>query len=132
MSNHKGVWLSLLTVAVVIAGLTAAFWFAWTGVIGNGHEAFIKLDIKNVEAAVMTYHSRHGKYPETLDQLARPGDDGSPAILKDKRDLIDRWDQPFRYDPRQQHPRTGIPLIWSVGPPGENKRFSNWDPFSAN
>jgi hypothetical protein len=82
-------------------------------------------DVKKLEMAVGAWKRLYGGVlPESLQQLVQPRDDG-PAILE-KRALIDPWDQPYHYDPSQLHPVTGVPRIWSDGPPDQKEPISNW------
>lgn len=85
-----------------------------------------RLDCKSLQQAVSTYYDRHNTFPKTLVELTgREIPEGMPYL--EEKALIDPWGIPYNYDPNSRHQRTGMPLIYSSGPPGQNKRISNWD-----
>jgi hypothetical protein len=83
-------------------------------------------DIKSLDLAISTFFTKHGHYPATLRELAEPQPDGSPPILADKT-WTDPWGNAYIYDQHARQPMTERPLVYSNGPPGQNKRISNWD-----
>jgi hypothetical protein len=85
-----------------------------------------KRDIKALDLAIATFLTRHGMYPTTLPELAEPQPDGSPPILAEKT-FLDPWGNPYVYELASRQPMTERPLVYSHGPPGQNKRISNWD-----
>src|SRR5262249_21314027 len=118
--------MEIIVVVAIILILAGAGVFVYTSVLAGSREDRAKLDVKSLESAVTTYYTRKGYYPETLQQLAQRQEDGGAALLTEKA-LIDPWNQPYVYEPNTKHPTTDRPLIYSNGPPGMNKRISNWD-----
>jgi hypothetical protein len=86
-----------------------------------------KMDCKVLAQAVTVFHERYGFYPETLAELAKRQADGSPALLNSEKALNDPWGNPYLYTRGELQPKTGRPLIWSNGPPGQDLRISSWD-----
>jgi hypothetical protein len=87
-----------------------------------------KLDVKSLQLVVTTYFVKHAVYPETLKELTQRQPDGTPAMLAETG-LLDPWERPYQYDPKQRDPKTDRPLIWSQGPnPGQpGSIIANWE-----
>jgi len=81
---------------------------------------------KTLETALKACYAdpRYGRYPDSLEFLANPGD-GARAFVEPGA-LFDPWHQPFQYNPNEWHPTTGVPKVYSLGPPGKNQPISNW------
>src|SRR5205823_2932065 len=84
-----------------------------------------KFDTKTLEKAATIYKQNFGEWPESLEVLAKDQPDGRAAFI-DPANLVDPWGTPYHYDPKQLHPETGVPQIWTDGPPGSAGRFANW------
>jgi hypothetical protein len=87
-----------------------------------------KLDVKTLEVAIQAWHVKFAEWPASLEKLTEPSKD-TPAFLL-KSALTDPWGRPYRYDPKQRHPKTDVPLIWSDGPIPRDAggRIANWSP----
>jgi len=87
-----------------------------------------KIDVKNLEKAVLAYKIKNGEFPESLAVLAQVQKDGSPAYLE-KPLLRDPWDRPYQYEPNVVNQQTGYPLIYSQGPDPKDKKgyIRNWE-----
>jgi hypothetical protein len=122
------VFCSVLLVAcfggVVLLGLD---WVISRGDIEKNRESRAKIDVKMLEKAVKIFFDSNGRYPDKLDELAATQTGSSHGIVPTEA-LEDPWRQPYHYDLAKRHPVTGMPLIYSQGPPGHNKRFYNWPP----
>jgi Type II secretion system (T2SS), protein G len=86
------------------------------------------LQIKSLETVVTAYFVRHGAYADSLKALTQRQPDGGPAMLVETG-LLDPWERPYLYDPKQRNPKTDRPLIWSQGPnPGQpGSIIANWE-----
>jgi Type II secretion system (T2SS), protein G len=93
---------------------------------GESRERIAKSGVKTLETAARAYHIWHEKYPPTLKVLTEP-DDGRPPALEPAA-LIDPWGRPYQYGPKQRHPQTGVPLIYSQGadPDDPADDIRNW------
>jgi general secretion pathway protein G len=113
--------LVVVAILVVLAGIGVAV-FRY---LDTGKEGAAKMQVKNIETAVMSYNLDHKQFPESLNVLTQPSE-GKAAYLKQK-DLVDPWNRPFEYHPDQLS-STGEPLIMSQGAnPGQSKVIRNWD-----
>jgi general secretion pathway protein G len=82
-----------------------------------------KMDIKKIETAVGNYYSRHNVYPDNLQALTQPDENGVSGMLS-QQDLLDPWNQPYEYNPGQMTSR-GVPMISSRGPQGNAQNINN-------
>jgi len=113
--------LVVVAILVILAGIGIAV-FRY---MDTGKEGAAKMQIKNIETAVMNFQLEHKQWPENLQILTQPTD-GKAASLKQK-DLVDPWGRPYEYHPENLSP-TGEPLILSRGVnPGQSKAISNWE-----
>jgi general secretion pathway protein G len=84
-----------------------------------------QVDVKTLEKAVQAYNIKNPTQPlQSLDVLAQLQQDGTAAYISPES-LIDPWGQPYVLD-GTPHPTTRVPLIYSNGAPGTNKRIQNW------
>src|SRR5947208_1401986 len=73
-----------------------------------------RYNLKSLDKALADYRAEHGRWPDTLEQLAEPQPDGGQAFV-DTRPLTDPWGRPYHFDPERRHPNTNYPLVWSEG-----------------
>jgi Type II secretion system (T2SS), protein G len=126
----KNYWLPIGAGLLVVLGAGAFFWhFVVNGIAGGGYTSWdrAKGDVRNIEAALLTYQTNNKSLPDNLEKLTEPQPNGGTALLE-KEALIDPWSRPYQYDPKQLHPTTEIPRVWSDGPdPGNpDKKIANW------
>ena len=111
---QQGFTLIEIMVVVGIIGLLVAVLIP--NVMGKMDEARIasaRVQIKNVEEALVSYNMKHGgKYPDSLDVLTQETDT-EDALLQGGTD--DPWGNPLQYEKRGRK----RPLITSGGPDGE-------------
>jgi general secretion pathway protein G len=119
--------MEIIVVVAIILILASAGVVAYTTMLAGAKEDRAKLDCKSLDQAVGVYFAKHGQYPASLQELAQRQPDGSPSILKSEKALIDPWGNAYIYDQGSRHQTNDTPLIYSNGPPGLNKRISNWD-----
>jgi general secretion pathway protein G len=123
--------MEIIVVVTIILILAGSGIFVFTGVLDKSREQRAQMDVKSLEKAVQVYYVRHGQNPPDLQTLCQRQSDGSPALL-DQRALLDPWNQPYIFEPGNLHPLTAVPHIYSQGPPGMGKMFSNWPGEGAN
>jgi general secretion pathway protein G len=82
-------------------------------------------DIKRLEVVLTKYKLDVGEFPKTLTELAPVGPATGLWYLEDSM-LKDPWGNDWEYNPALVNPKTGIPRIGSLGPPGQNAPIHNW------
>jgi general secretion pathway protein G len=118
--------MEIIVVVAIILILASAGVVVYTTLLAGTKEDRAKMDCKSLQTVVTSYYVKHSVYPQSLRELTERGQDGSPALL-DEKGLIDPWGNEYIYDQGQRHPKTDRPLIYTNGPPGQNKKISNWD-----
>ena len=111
---EQGFTLIEIMVVVGIIGLLVAVLIPnVTGKMNEARIASARVQIKNVEEALVAYSMKHGgKYPDTLDVLTQETEDAD-AILQGG--IEDPWGNDLKYEKRGKK----RPLITSAGPDGE-------------
>jgi hypothetical protein len=115
-----------LYLGVAFIGLGVTWFIFERSLLVTTKEDRARMDTRSLQTIVMTFYARQNAYPKALEELTELQSDGSPPLM-DEKGLIDPWGNPYNYDPNSRHPKTDRPLIYSNGPPGQNKRISNWD-----
>ena len=95
-SNKAGFTLVELLLVVTILGVLASI--AVMNLGGTSEEARIKAtqsDIATIQGAVSTYEIRTGKYPSSIDDLAKEMD-GQKGLL-DASALTDKWGTKYSF-----------------------------------
>jgi general secretion pathway protein G len=118
--------MEIIVVVAIILILASAGVVVYTTLLAGTKEDRAKMDCKSLQTVVTSYYVKHTVYPQSLRELTERQQDGTPAMLEEKG-LIDPWGNEYLYDPNQRHPKTDRPLIYTNGPPGQNKKISNWD-----
>jgi general secretion pathway protein G len=119
--------MEIMVVVAIILILASAGVVVTTSMLAQARLDRAKMDVKSLETVVTAYMTRHGSYPQTLDELLnRDPFDNSPAPLTEKG-IIDPWNNRYQYEPNSLHPQNGKPLIYTNGPPDAPKRISNWE-----
>jgi len=112
----------VVAILVILAGVGSVAVFHYLD------EAKIKtarLNIKNIEQAVMDYKLSHDDWPADLTVLTQK--EGSKNAALDDRQLIDPWNQRYQLDAGTLS-KTGKPHIFSAGPPGSGEVIQNFIP----
>lgn len=105
--------IEIMVVVGIIAALAAVFIPNVVGKMNDARIAAARVQIKNVEEALVSYNMKHGgKYPDSLDVLMQESDD-EDALLQGGID--DPWGNPLHYEKRGKK----RPVITSSGPDGE-------------
>ena len=111
---EQGFTLIEIMVVVGIIGLLVAVLIPnVTGKMNEARVASARVQIKNVEEALVTYNMKHGgKYPDSLEPLTQETDD-EDALLQGG--IEDPWGNQLKYEKRGKK----RPLITSAGPDGD-------------
>jgi len=106
--------LVVVMIIVVLAGAGVPIYLSY---IDNAKRDVARSGIKQVETAIMAYRYNAGQLPGSLQELAamQPGG-GKPYV--DEKTLKDPWGNFYVYDPSNVNELSGVPLIYSNGPPG--------------
>ena len=112
--TKQGFTLIEIMVVVGIIGLLVAVLIPnVTGKMNDARIASARVQIKNVEEALVAYSMKHGgKYPDSLDTLTQAPDD-EDALLQGGTE--DPWGTTLQFEKRGKK----RPLITSAGPDGE-------------
>ena len=111
---EQGFTLIEIMVVVGIIGLLVAVLIPnVTGKMNEARIASARVQIKNVEEALVAYSMKHGgKYPESLEPLTQETED-EDALLQGGTE--DPWGTTIKFEKRGKK----RPLITSAGPDGE-------------
>ena len=111
---EQGFTLIEIMVVVGIIGLLVAVLIPnVTGKMNEARVASARVQIKNVEEALVAYSMKHGgKYPDSLEPLTQETDD-EDALLQGGTE--DPWGTTIQFEKRGKK----RPLITSAGPDGE-------------
>ena len=105
--------IEILVVVAIIGMLGAVAVPAYMNSLADARVATTRSLIANVDVAVKSYNMKHGKYPESLEVLQEPQEDGGDPWLEGE--AVDPWGNELKYE-KQGKKR---PKITSAGPDGE-------------
>ena len=105
--------IEILVVVAIIGMLGAVAVPAYMNYLADARVATTRSLIANVDVAVKSYNMKHGKYPESLEVLQEPQEDGGDPWLEGE--AVDPWGNVLKYE-KQGKKR---PKITSFGPDGE-------------
>ena len=105
--------IEILVVVAIIGMLGAVAVPAYMNYLADARVATTRSLIANVDVAVKSYNMKHGKYPESLEVLQEPQEDGGDPWLEGE--AVDPWGNELKYE-KQGKKR---PKITSAGPDGE-------------
>ena len=111
--TKQGFTLIEIMVVVGIIGLLVAVLIPnVTGKMNDARIASARVQIKNVEEALVAYSMKHGgKYPAQLSEL-QEGDDDNPPLLDG--DIVDAWGNEIKYERKGK-----VIYLTSAGEDGE-------------
>jgi Type II secretion system (T2SS), protein G len=126
--KKKWLLIGLATLGILCAG-DYALWCVWQ----NHHsetekEKRVQADFARIAKAMTIWINNYGAWPSSLEELANPQPNGDPALLATET-LMDPWGQPYDFV-RDRHRPFKPPVIYSIGPPGQDKiiRFEAPEP----
>ena len=105
--------IEILVVVAIIGMLGAVAVPAYMNYLADARIATTRSLIANVDVAVKSYNMKHGKYPDSLEVLQEPQEDGGDPWLEGEP--VDPWGNELKYE-KQGKKR---PKITSAGPDGE-------------
>lgn len=113
----EGFTLIEIMVVVGILGLLMAVLIPnVTGKMDEARIASARVQLKNVEEALVGYQMKHGgKYPDTLEVLTQESDDADALLQGGEDALIDPFGTQIKYVQRGRK----RPLLTSAGPDGD-------------
>jgi general secretion pathway protein G len=112
--------LVVVAILVVLAGAAVPIYLNY---LDNAKRDRVKADFKVLETAINTYYMNNEIYPQQLQALTLPDQNGHAALLEPAA-LLDPWQHPYQFD-GQLHPQTRRPHLISQGPPG-GPPIDNW------
>ena len=110
--------IEILVVVAIIGMLGAVAVPAYMNYLADARVATTRSLIANVDVAVKSYNMKHGKYPDSLEVLQEPQEDGGDPWLEGE--AVDPWGNELKYEKKGKK----RPSITSAGPDGE---FGNED-----
>jgi hypothetical protein len=128
MALIKPILLTILVCCCLGSCMAGVKCFFLHTILDDNNLSRAKMDVRNLEMCVTIFKTLHGDWPESLEELTERDKEGNPAMVKDKNALFDPWKQPYLYDRNNLNPDSGVPLIWSDGPPGAHRPIKNWPP----
>jgi general secretion pathway protein G len=116
--------LVVVAIIFILASVSTVVVFRY---LDDAKEKTAALGVKNIDTAVTAWRTTYGDFPNSLDDLVNPSQDGKPAVLEIAA-VTDPWGRQYVYERETRNPRTGKPLIYSTGPePGNAATFiRNW------
>jgi general secretion pathway protein G len=110
--------LIVVAIIVMLAGISA---YSYMSYLEGAREKTAKIQITQLEEAVMDYNVDNGTMPDSL-QILTQSEGGRHAKIEAKQ-LNDPWGKPYAYEPNNLSP-TGKPRISTTSPGG--LPISNW------
>jgi general secretion pathway protein G len=123
--------MELLVVVAILVVLAAVAVPNYLGYVENSRRQTAKTSANNIAKAAEAFHVATDQWPQSLQQLTQPYDDGRgvhlPPSLRPE-EILDPWGIPFQYVPPpggQHNGAYGRPDVWTT-PPGESVQLGNW------
>ncbi|HZT80373.1 MAG TPA: type II secretion system protein GspG [Gemmataceae bacterium] len=105
--------LVVMAILVILASVGGVAVFKYLEV---SKEKAAKLQIKTIENAVEAYYTDTGDYPQSLQALLQPDENGRTYL--EQKDLTDPWGKPYQYNP-QNLSNSGKPIISTTNRNGQ-------------
>jgi general secretion pathway protein G len=105
-----------------------------TGIGESANEKAAKVQVYALERAIDNYKATTMQNPASMDDLVNEPSDAKAAkkwagpYIPTNRDLIDPWDNPYKYDAKGKKNQNGYD-VWSMGPDGQDGNaddIGNW------
>lgn len=113
--------MEMMVVVAIIVALAGIGIFYMAGQADEGNKAKARADIKNIEAAVLSYKLNHeaaGGWPTDLEQLVVKDDQGYGPYIANPENLLDPWGKRYVYDRGGQRSGGVQPDIYTTTPDG--------------
>ena len=95
--------IEILVVVAIIGRLGAVAVPAYMNYLADARIATTRSLIANVDVAVKSYNMKHGKYPDSLEVLQEPQEDGGDPWLEGE--AVDPWGNELRTTSPTTRPR---------------------------
>jgi general secretion pathway protein G len=126
--------MEVLLVLVILVVLGAIVVPMFTGIGESANKKAAIAQVSLLEHAIDMFKFETKQMPESLDDLmTKPSDEKlaknwTGPYMKANKDLIDPWDNPYKYDPKGKKNQDGYD-VWSTGPDGQDGTeddIGNW------
>jgi general secretion pathway protein G len=126
--------IEVLLVLVILVVLGAIVVPMVTGIGESANEKAAKVQVFALERAIENYNMTTRQYPASMEDLVtEPSDEKlgkkwAGPYLPANKDLIDPWDNPYKYDAKGKKNQDGYD-VWSTGPDGQDGTeddIGNW------
>lgn len=133
-SRNAFTLMEVLLVLVILVVLGAIVVPIFTGVGESANVKAATAQVGFMESAIDMYKFETKQLPSSLEDLINEPSDAKLAknwsgpYMKANRDLIDPWDNPYKYEAKGKK-NTGSYDVWSVGPDGQDGTeddIGNW------
>jgi len=125
--------MEMLVVVAIIVVLAGAGIPIYMNYIETSKRDVAKRGVMALEQAIKAYQIDETHHtpdnptglPPSLEVLAQADPQAGTRAALPVKALYDPWNQPYQYDRNRAHSQTGVPLVWSNGPPGGQPIY-NW------
>jgi len=122
--------LLVLVILVILGSIAIPM---YTGIQSGAEAKAARAQVDLLEHAIDMYKLNAKKLPSSLDDLTqRPSDlkeeRWAGPYIKENKELVDPWDNPYKYSPNGKHNTNGYD-VWSTGPDGQDGNdddIGNW------
>jgi general secretion pathway protein G len=127
--------MEVLLVLVILVVLGAIVVPMVTGIGESANEKAAIVQVGFIADAIEYYKMDVKQTPASLDDLVNAPSDAklskrwSGPYMKQTKDLVDPWDNPYKYDPKGKKNQGGYD-VWSTGPDGQDGTdddIGNWE-----
>lgn len=119
--------LAVVAILAILAGVAVPIFIS---TIASSRERLAKSETKKFASLLKTFAAKHqDDFPQTNGYPGQNGD-LSPLVQDGLLDSIkvDPWNQPYSWELVQSQSGYLDPVVYSQGPPGQNKPISSNDP----
>jgi prepilin-type N-terminal cleavage/methylation domain-containing protein len=114
--------VEMMIVVAIIVLLAGVGTYYMAGAIDEGNQSKAKADVKSITDAATIFKAQHGgRWPQSIDELFTPPDDGGPTTpyLKSVEAKLSPWGGLYQYDPSGPGSGGLYPDVYCVMPNGK-------------
>lgn len=119
--------LAVVAILAILAGVAVPIFIS---TIGSSRERIAKSETKKFASLLKTFAAKHqDEFPQTNGYPGQSGD--LSALVQDgllDNMKVDPWNQPYSWELQQSQSGYLDAVVYSPGPPGQNKPISSLDP----